>query len=163
MRTLLLPITLLVTGCTVDPELGTLTESEAAAAYSTMKARLREADSLVLSSDRPPAEYEYGCTSGTIDMTISLDAEMQPRVLEHGFSSCELDSLTFDGTIFYRDIDACEGDAGGMAMSVYGRIDLQGSMDGFCSIQARDKCGTLSGHICGFAAAELAITSDVAR
>jgi len=160
MRTFLLPLTLLATACTVDPELGTLTETEAAAAYSTMKARLEEADALVLSADRPPQMYEYGCVSGTIDMRISLDAEMQPQVLEHAFKTCELDTLTFDGTIFYRSIKACD-DAGGMAVSVFGRIDLQGAMDGFCYIQTRDECGKRTGHICGFPAADLDIPSHV--
>lgn len=162
MRTLLLSLTLLVTGCTSEAELGTLSKSEAEAAYSTMRARLREADSLVLSADRPPMEYEYGCASGTIDMRISLDAMMAPTVLQHAFSSCELDSLTFDGTIFYRNIDPC-GDDGSFAMSVYGRIDLGGAMNGFCEIQARDNCGELSGHVCGFGAGDLVITTDAAR
>lgn len=160
MRPLLLPLTLLATACT-DHELGTLTESEAVAAYATMKTRLQEVHSLVLGSERPPNEYQYGCTSGTIDLRISLDGEMEPQVLQHGFSSCEMDGLLFDGTIFYRDLDPCEGGAG-LAMSVYGRIDLEGSMEGFCYIQARDNCGELSGHMCGFAAADLSTSAAAA-
>lgn len=159
MRTLLVPITLLTSACATDRELGTLTESETAAAYSTMKARLQEVHSLVLGSQRPPNQYEYGCASGTIDLRISLDAEMQPQVLQHAFSACEVDGMTFDGTINYRDLDPCE-DEGGFAMSIYGRIDLAGSMNGFCYFQARDKCGQLSGMLCGFPAEELDATSD---
>ena len=159
MRTLLVPITLLASACASNPELGTLTESETAAAYSTMKTRLHEVHSLVLGSARPPTEYLYGCASGTIDLRISLDAEMQPQVLQHAFSACEVDGMTFDGAIYYRDLDPCADDVG-FAMSVYGRIDLAGSMDGFCYFQARDKCGQLSGMLCGFEAGELGATSD---
>lgn len=161
MRTLLLPITLLATACTTAPELGTLTESEAVAAYATMKTRLKEVHSLVLGSERPPNEYQYGCASGTIDLRISLDAEMQPQVLQHEFSSCEMDSLMFDGRIYYRDIDPCADDVG-FAMSVYGRFDIEGSLEGFCYIEARDNCGELSGHMCGFAAADLPTSPDAA-
>lgn len=151
---LLVPIPLLATACMSEPELGTLTRAEATATYATMKAGLQEVHSLVLGSGQPPNEYEYGCTSGTIDLRISLDGEMQPQVLHHELLSCELDTLMFDGTIYYRELDPC-GDDGSFARSIYGRIDVEGSMEGFCSIQARDSCGTLSGHICGFAAADL--------
>lgn len=159
MRTLLLPLTLLASACATDPELGTLTESEAAAAYSTMKTRLQDVHSLVLGSERPPREYEYGCASGTIDLRISLDAQMQPQVLQHVFGACDVDGMTFDGAIYYRDLDPCEGDVG-FAMSIYGRIDLAGSVNGFCYFQARDKCGQLSGMMCGFSAADLGATSE---
>lgn len=155
MRTFLIPITLLAGACTAERELGTLSEPETAAVYATMKTRLQEVHSLVLSAERPPNEYEYGCTSGTIDLRISLDGELQPQQVSHAFSACELDSLTFDGTIYYRELDPCESTSG-YAVTIGGRVEIAGSMDGFCYFDARDNCGRLSGHMCGFPAASLA-------
>jgi hypothetical protein len=151
MRALSLPILLLGSGCIVERELGSLSEAEAAMVYTTMKSRLQEVHELVLNSDRPPNMYEYGCSSGTIQLQISLDSDMQPQQLRHAFAGCDLDGLTFSGKVHYLDLDECEGETG-VAVTIGAQIELAGAMDGFCYMELRDRCGALTGHLCGFRA-----------
>jgi hypothetical protein len=139
-------------GC-ADRELGTVTKAEAATLYATMRAELRIVHEIVLSSGEP---YDYPCTAGTITLKVGLDEDMYPERLNHTFDGCDVSGLRFDGKLDYSSLDPCDDFSGTFAFSAGGLVDLAGSMDGFCYMEVRDRCnGTLTGHVCGYPAADL--------
>lgn len=164
MRRLQIALTLAAVGAAagcVDRELGSVTESEASTLYVTLRSELWNVHTLVLGAGgEPPREpYDYGCAAGLITLRVGLDEDMQPASLSHTIDACTVDGVgvTLDGRIEYRDLDLCNEATGEFAFSAGGIIDLTGSMNGFCYIEVRDRCGKLTGHVCGFAAADIVL------
>ena len=137
-----------------------MTESEAQTLYTTLRAELWNVHTLVLGSGEPPREpYDYGCSAGTITLRVGLDEDMQPSSLSHDIDNCTVEGIgiTLDGDIDYRDLDLCNESTGEFAFSAGGIINLAGAMDGFCYVEVRDRCGKLTGHVCGFPAANIVL------
>jgi hypothetical protein len=157
MRTALLALALATTAGCADRELGDVTKAEASTIYMTMRGELRFVHQAVLSSGEPPREpYNYPCNAGSITLQVGLDEDMYPERLNQTFDGCDISGLQFDGKVDYSSLEPCDDFSGTFAFSAGGLVDLAGSMNGFCYMEVRDRCnGTLTGHICGYPAADL--------
>jgi len=153
----LLALPLVVVAACADPDLGNLSESQGATVYTTVTAELRNLHSMVLASRPLPPRYTYSCASGTIELTMSQDAMMEPTRLKHDLDGCAMQDLKTDGHIEYGSLAVCDdGATGRFSFTFGGLVDVSGPMSGFCYIEVHTTCdGAISGHICGFPADEV--------
>jgi len=144
MKKLLCIVALVVAGC------GGLSESDSNTvfAYSNIELHTLHEES-VLSLDPVPETYSYDCPeSGTIEMVVVFEGETFKDLL-HEFIDCDIGDLTFNGNLDYFDIEEGICGGSGFGFDIVGDLAVTGSVDGDCSIDAREECGEFTGTACG--------------
>lgn len=99
-----------------------------------------------------PSQSVRECRDGgTIEMVTDTFADGEILNLRHDFKACALGEHTFTGTLDYFGVTRpdCSGTEG-YAFDIDGDLDVLGSANGQCSMEARESCGKITGTTCGY-------------